>query len=780
MCDKLTHSNKNFWIGCFQLIRKVIGGVDYKGVREIMKGCRDKTQTFPYDINLSILPQMCAVEKVIEYIFDRNACLLPAYFIANEIQKSGPLHWKIAKLTSSFVEDFRNIAQMVSVIGHSSMLPVVEHFGYTDTLINPWRLDPNTLKFSFRGILPYDTELFQPQIGLLRYVLEQPYSKDMVCSMLNLQKQCKVRCIAIEEQLVWLVMSAMERSEQEPPPTNDFDETTSATHWLWVHISSQLIYFVLFQFASFPNIVVALHDKLATRDLRKGRDYLMWALLQFISGSIQRNPLSNFLSVLSLYGILYPEKEPLPVPDCNKSFCTRQMAATCIWFHLNKKAQSEHLNIHRPVPTALKKHHEFLQHWMMSNNAPLSMGNDFIIVLMCNAYSTHPEYFTRPMAALVESINKNAQSSNSSSQSMPTVPLPMLTLDSLTVHAKMSLIHSIVAHMIKQAQASTKGSMPNVTIMDPALVETYSRLLVYTEIESLGIKGFLSQLLPAVFKSQAWGILHTLLEMLSYRMHHIQPFYRVQLLSHLHSLASVPHTNQTQLHLCVESTALRLITGLGSAEVQPQLSRYYTEPKLPGSAVSLESEELNRALILTIARSMHITGTGNDDQSTAWCKDLLTSIMQNTPHSWAPHTLTCFPTILNSFFAQNSTPKENKQQLKKSVEEEYRNWSSMSNENDIIAHFSVAGTPPLFLCLLFKMILETDAISAVAYKILERIGARALSAHLRKLCDYLVFEVATSGQNAQINKCVDTINDMIWKYNVVTIDRLVLCLVCLY
>lgn len=113
-----------------------------------------------------------------------------------------------------------------------------------------------------------------------------------------------------------------------------------------------------------------------------------------------------------------------------------------------------------------------------------------------------------------------------------------------------------------------------------------------------------------MFKSQAWGILHTLLEMLSYRTHHIQPFYRVQLLSHLHSLATVQHTNQTQLHLCVESTALRLITGLGLAEIQPQFARYYTEPKLPGSAVSLESEELNRALILTIARSMHITGSG--------------------------------------------------------------------------------------------------------------------------------------------------------------------------
>lgn len=56
-------------------------------------------------------------------------------------------------------------------------------------------------------------------------------------------------------------------------------------------------------------------------------------------------------------------------------------------------------------------------------------------------------------------------------------------------------------------------------------------------------------LLPNVFKSHAWGILHTLLEMFSYRLHHIQPHYRVTLLSHLHSLAAVPHTNQNQLHL---------------------------------------------------------------------------------------------------------------------------------------------------------------------------------------------------------------------------------------
>lgn len=46
---------------------------------------------------------------------------------------------------------------------------------------------------------------------------------------------------------------------------------------------------------------------------------------------------------------------------------------------------------------------------------------------------------------------------------------------------------------------------------------------------------------------------------------------RIQLLSHLHMLAAVPQSNQTQLHVCMESTALRLITGLSSGEVSVPL-----------------------------------------------------------------------------------------------------------------------------------------------------------------------------------------------------------------
>lgn len=57
----------------------------------------------------------------------------------------------------------------------------------------------------------------------------------------------------------------------------------------------------------------------------------------------------------------------------------------------------------------------------------------------------------------------------------------------MLIYAFFSLIHNIVTHVMKLAQAKT------TLCLAPALVETYSRLLVYNEIESLGIKGFISE-----------------------------------------------------------------------------------------------------------------------------------------------------------------------------------------------------------------------------------------------------------------------------------------------
>ena len=67
--------------------------------------------------------------------------------------------------------------------------------------------------------------------------------------------------------------------------------------------------------------------------------------------------LEDFLPVMKLYDLLYPETEPLPLPNINSSSCTFKMAVTSIWIHLSKKAQNERLQ--RPIPHALSTHIEY-------------------------------------------------------------------------------------------------------------------------------------------------------------------------------------------------------------------------------------------------------------------------------------------------------------------------------------------------------------------------------------------------------------------------------------
>lgn len=82
----------------------------------------------------------------------------------------------------------------------------------------------------------------------------------------------------------------------------------------------------------------------------------------------------------------------------------------------------------------------------------------------------------------------------------------------------------------------------------------------------------------------------------------------------------------------------------------------------------------------------------------------------------------------------------------------------------------MTSEPKLLCCLPFLA-------PCCAIRVLERIGARALVAHVRTFADFLVYEFSISPGGPQLNKCIEILNDMVWKYNIVTLDRLILCLV---
>ena len=139
----------------------------------------------------------------------------------------------------------------------------------------------------------------------------------------------------------------------------------------------------MFQFVSFPHVIRELADIIAKKELKAGRDKLMWVLLQFISGSIQKNPTADFVPVLELYG-MYSDTEPAPVPDTSLPSSVEQLAATAIFIHLKKKALGENLRFAFKLPPSLEKHHEFLTN-ISKAPASLDVSNlTYNVPILCN------------------------------------------------------------------------------------------------------------------------------------------------------------------------------------------------------------------------------------------------------------------------------------------------------------------------------------------------------------------------------------------------------------
>jgi mediator of RNA polymerase II transcription subunit 23 len=159
---------------------------------------------------------------------------------------------------------------------------------------------------------------------------------------------------------------------------------------LFHNLATDLIFFVLFQFVSFPAVIGELAAAVAARRLRAGRDRLMWLLLQFVSGSIQKNPAADFMPVLALFSMYEEDEaaEPLPVPDTADPACVEAMAAAGMFVHLQRKAASENINFGVRLPPSLALHHEFL---MGAAGKPCSLSStspDYKVSLLCNSFST--------------------------------------------------------------------------------------------------------------------------------------------------------------------------------------------------------------------------------------------------------------------------------------------------------------------------------------------------------------------------------------------------------
>ena len=69
-----------------------------------------------------------------------------------------------------------------------------------------------------------------------------------------------------------------------------------------------------------------------------------------------------------------------------------------------------------------------------------------------------------------------------------------------------------------------------------------------------------------------------------------------------------------------------------------------------GAVLYGDCEELNRVVVLTLARAISVHGL--EQQSAQWVKETLAAVNARTPLEWPSHTLEHFPTIFQEFYSK--------------------------------------------------------------------------------------------------------------------------------
>lgn len=157
-----------------------------------------------------------------------------------------------------------------------------------------------------------------PQAEVLYHVIAQPNSRDAVHSMLGMNRQvlfligpltsqCTLTslqqmqpCAMVEEALVRLAMVAMEMVEN----VERGDEGEERVREVWSQLANKLVFFYFLQLINITSVINLLRRKvcvislfggisslaspqLSSSHCRKGRSWLMWSLLHFVTSTVQ-------------------------------------------------------------------------------------------------------------------------------------------------------------------------------------------------------------------------------------------------------------------------------------------------------------------------------------------------------------------------------------------------------------------------------------------------------------------------------------------------------------
>ncbi|CAF0830899.1 unnamed protein product [Rotaria sordida] len=789
----LQHPRMNFtlpaliWNSAMDLLQFLVRFPDYKGIRDIFKQLLEKVQMLMSHTPLQDIEKVFKFYTLVALIMNPDNNLQLSYFIQNEIKQTLP--WGkpenpyppcFSSLILKFIDSFRPTAQLVSITGRDMLYPIVGYSNYASIL---WRLHYVKLKFHQTAPLPFDRAQVQPQTELFCYVIKQLNSRDLAFSLVGIARNVKQRITAIEESLADLLIWNMFETNKIQDFEGQLHLWTVTAHIVLVYVQnvcitlSGILNTINLKVASFPGPVYGI-----------GRDWLMWLIGQMLCHVLNKNHVKSawpdYLVLLDLIRILYPDNQALPEPDYRDFQSVVSIAAASNWYFLTTRvipaiaasAQQNSLPQHQ-TPNALYVHVEALKSF---EDRKLSSIDDYRFYICWNLVGNDPKLNSPYMDTLFKVYVLNSSQSIPASHMShnvygPSEGIPYRSLDAISAHVKCLIARQYYSDIIsKNLFNPAQWSM-----VSPGGVESFARLLAYPEVEQDRLKELLN--LTDTIISKNWFVgAHLLAELLTFRLHRIPTSIRAQLLQQFSGiLASPSHAGHPQLHCAIQNLLLNLILQFNCTDLYNQVPKLI-DSKMLQSVFTKESEEINKVFILCIARSFIVTGS--ESMPVPWCTDFLTHIMQITPHGWSASTLETMPTFMAEWYRAHPI-NDIYRDIRARVDDDYKkltNSASLANEQEIVKHFS-QPTNTTCLCVFLKLTIEDRPLRSYIntfYEIFKNLLTRSMNGHYRTLAEYILREITLQQNHSQtfMQKYADAVVLMATRYNIIQLDRLLLIL----
>uniref|UniRef100_A0A915BTY7 Mediator of RNA polymerase II transcription subunit 23 n=3 Tax=Parascaris univalens TaxID=6257 RepID=A0A915BTY7_PARUN len=799
----------------FEYMQRNLHLIDYKGLRNILKLLVvERMQEIPSTITHHHRHMLLPVENMLLTLIDRQLNLLPCLFTITELHRVSSnsrafLLPRVAKKFNEMFISFRPLTEMVTVIGRPWLYPIAAHISFPVST-SSWRLEVATTRLHQRAHLPYKSELFAPQSSLLYTLLRQPRGKDTLSYVMRQNTNMTPQRMQCDELLHMIILEAMSEMEKTDMRLDD-----PANQYQWMNITQTVTFSLLHGTASFSRLLKILYESLSETVYRKGRDELMWVILQYVAVYIGKVSNEDMLRIADIYNLLYSDEQCWSGADTDPLLFVRFLVPAAIWMHFYKKLGSQASEVLPKPSESLLRQIQFLQEKTADSDPAIQNVADHNAVLaaVANAYSNDMQNFHKLVLTAVDLFLDGPGDDAGSLWRLPhgiicfpkktSLPLPLI--DSLTFHSRNHLFQMCLLKISTMLNVQQTSKLPS-----PASIDTLVRLAATTEFE-YGVKqvlGLMPRALASISASANMGttnqpdrsrdLLYILCDILSYRLINY-PLPVIPKVNVVLSCYSALSNSQVQMNVplysALEQVMLRYWMWNSPQEMiilcnaligkQGKLTALISSPNSFGEAQHAStmpherphanlhvSPEMLRSLLLSVFRALKLTGV-----------EMASEVLQrcNANFSWPLSVSRTFSAQLIGCSIDDGSDSTHIEELFHCVLQDVRRTHEFlcsQAEEHLVKYFTVERRHTL-LCVIYNLIYDSKKLHPVFYSMLNSMTAKDIIVMVNKFVDYFIyiFKKNPPSDDQTFTTMVSVLNDMVFMHQLIPFDRLLAALV---